>query len=92
MISTNTENSAICKHVQTKLMQIRNLSDIIDSEHIALFDANTFALISDRKVTHNELVTYIDKRETIIESLQLEYTLKDELKELYKNDKSLHIY
>lgn len=87
-----TANEQIVQSVQTKLMQIRNLAQIIDSEHIAEFDSLTFVLISDRKLHINEVITFIDKREALIESLQLEVTLKDELKKLYCEDKKLHIY
>jgi hypothetical protein len=85
-------NSAICKEVQQKLSDIRMLSQIIDSEHDAIFDKNTTLLISDRKVSRNEIIACIDKQEFLIKTLQLEVTLQVELKELYKNDKTLHIY
>jgi hypothetical protein len=88
----NTVNSKICSEVQQKLSDIRMLSQIIDSEHLAIFDANTLMLISDRKISHNEVITYIDKRESLIEQLELEVTHADRMKELMREDIKLRIF
>lgn len=91
----NKNYEAICQHAQRMLKEITELSQIIDCETKTTFmlSASSTKVLSSQKLTRSELSYYINSREELIELLQLEKTLKDELKELYLDDtQKLHLY
>jgi hypothetical protein len=85
-------NYIVIANVRKMLKDIVELSQIIDSKSYATFELSAKqTIIHTRKISNDEILKHIHTREQLCETLQLDQTFKDELKQLMREDLKLRI-